>query len=98
MTPNSDPLTRKGYESATYGNTAYTKPDMVLQQLEALLGHTTMSNVMTTYTREMAFKHPTHLDFKRVAERISGRNLDTFGRIMSRGREPWIIRLSGLVS
>jgi hypothetical protein len=78
MTPNSDPLTRKGYESATYGNTAYTKPDMVLQQLEALLGHTTMSNVVTTYAREMAFKHPTHLDFKRIAERISGRNLDIF--------------------
>ena len=77
-TPNSDPLTRKGYESATYGNTAYTKPDMVLQQLEALLGHTTMSNVVTTYAREMAFKHPTHLDFKRIAERISGRNLDIF--------------------
>jgi hypothetical protein len=78
MTPNSDPLTRKGYESATYGNTAYTKPDMVLQQLEAMLGHETMSTVMTTYTREMAFKHPTHLDFKRIAERISGRNLDIF--------------------
>ena len=78
MTPNSDPLTRKGYESATYGNTAYTKPDMVLQQLEALLGHMTMSNVVTTYAREMAFKHPTHLDFKRIAERISGRNLDIF--------------------
>jgi len=78
MTPNSDPLTRKGYESATYGNTAYTKPDMVLQQLEARLGHQTMSQVMMTYTREMAFKHPTHLDFKRIAERISGRNLDSF--------------------
>ena len=78
MTPNSDPLTRKGYESATYGNTAYTKPDMVLQQLEASLGHETMNRVLSAYTQEMAFKHPTHLDFKRIAERISDRNLDSF--------------------
>ncbi len=77
-TPNSDPLTRKGYENATYGNTAYSKPDMVLQQLEALLGSETMGKVMGGYTRDMAFKHPTHLDFKKIVERISGRQLDSF--------------------
>ena len=81
--PSSDPLSRKGYETETGGSyyvIAYAKPTMVLNQLEALLGKPVMDEVMRTYTREMAFKHVTRADFKRVAERVSGRDLTKFWR------------------
>ncbi|HET8902302.1 MAG TPA: M1 family metallopeptidase [Holophagaceae bacterium] len=79
--PSSDPLSRKGYQTET-GNSyyviAYAKPTMVLNQLEAMLGKPVMDDVMRAYAKEMAFKHVTRGDFKRVAERVSGRDLTKF--------------------
>jgi hypothetical protein len=79
--PSSDPLSRKGYQTETtnsYFVIAYAKPTMVLNQLEATLGKPVMDQVMRAYTREMAFKHVTRSDFKRIAERVSGRDLTKF--------------------
>ncbi len=79
--PSSDPLSRKGYEvesSLAYVVTAYGKPVMVLNQLEAMLGKPVMDQVMKAYTKEMAFKHVSRNDFKRIAERVSGRDLTKF--------------------
>ena len=79
--PSEDPLTRFGYKTLGdqgYYVTAYAKPTLVLDQLEAMLGRPVMENVMRAYAEEMAFKHPTRQDFERIAERVSGRDLTAF--------------------
>ena len=81
--PSEDPLTRFGFKTLgeqSYFVTAYDKPTLVLNQLEAMLGRPVMEEVMRAYTEEMAFKHPTRQDFKRIAERVSGRDLTAFWR------------------
>ncbi|HJW09437.1 MAG TPA: M1 family aminopeptidase, partial [Holophagaceae bacterium] len=83
LAPSTDPLTRKGWllkDQEAYWILAYNKPTMVLDQLEALLGRPVMERVMKAYTMEMAMKHPTRADFKRIAERVSGRDLSAFWR------------------
>lgn len=81
--PSVDPLTRFGFlvrDNGSYFRAAYAKPTMVLDQLEASLGRPVMERVLRAYTQEMAFKHPTRGDFKRIAERVSGRDLGAFWR------------------
>lgn len=81
MAPSVDPLTQWGFrmrDGASYFRTAYAKPTLVLNQLEAMLGRPVMEEILRAYTTEMAFKHPTRGDFKRIAERVSGRNLSAF--------------------
>jgi hypothetical protein len=81
--PSMDPITRFGYKtmnSLGYFVTAYAKPTLMLDQLEAMLGRPVMEEVMRAYVHEMAFKHPTAEDFKRIAERVSGRDLTPFWR------------------
>ena len=79
--PGSDPLTVVSFKArdwSSYGRVAYAKPTMVLNQLEALLGRPLMEQVLRAYTEEMKFKHPTRGDFRRIAERVSGRDLTKF--------------------
>jgi hypothetical protein len=81
--PSVDPLTQFGFkvrDQGSYFRIAYAKPTMVLNQLEALVGRETMLRLMRAYAQEMAFKHPTRHDFKRIAERESGRDLSGFFR------------------
>lgn len=88
--PSLDPLTARGHETrdgASYGRTAYAKASLVLDQLEAMLGRPAMDRVLKAYTTEMAFKHPTRQDFKRIAERVSGRDLSAFWRDFVEGTE-----------
>ncbi len=66
---------------------AYDKPMLVLNQLEALLGRPVMEQVMRAYAQEMAFHHPNRLDFRRIAERESGRDLSAFWRDFVEGTE-----------
>lgn len=88
--PSVDPMTRAGYEvrdNGSYGISAYAKPTMVLNQLEAMLGRPLMEEVMRAYALEMRFKHPTRADFKRIAERVSGRDLSAFWRDFVEGTD-----------
>jgi hypothetical protein len=81
--PGADPLTQFGFKtlnSQSYFITAYAKPTLVLNQLEAMLGRPVMEEVVRAYARDMAFHHPTRADFRRIAERVSGRDLSTFWR------------------
>ena len=59
---------------------AYAKAPLVLCQLEAMVGRPVMEETLRTYAKEYAFKHPTRQDFRRVAERVSGRDLGAFWR------------------
>lgn len=88
--PSVDPLSRFGFQArddGSYYRIAYAKPTMVLNQLEAMLGRETMQRVMRAYAQEMAFKHPTRHDFKRIAERETGRDLSAFFRDYVEGTE-----------
>ena len=88
--PSLDPLTQKGFETrdyASYFRSAYGKPSLVLSQLEALLGRSGMDRVLKAYVTEMAFKHPTRQDFRRIAERVSGKDLTAFWRDFVEGTE-----------
>jgi Peptidase family M1 domain len=99
--PSADPLTRFGFKtlsSSSYWITAYAKPTQVLNQLEALLGRPVMEQVMRAYTQEMAFKHPTRADFRRIAERVSGRDLSGFWRDFIEGTDILDYVISGVKS
>ncbi len=88
--PSIDPLVRRGYETMDEASTfrsAYNKPTLVLDQLEALIGRPQMDRVVAAYAQEMAFKHPTRQDFRRIAERVTGRDLGTFWRDFIEGTE-----------
>ena len=88
--PSADPLTRFAFKvlnAQSYDVMAYTKPTLVLNQLEAMLGRPVMEQVLRAYAREMAFHHPTRHDFKRIAERVSGRDLTAFWRDFIEGTE-----------
>jgi hypothetical protein len=90
LQPSSDPLTRFGFKTLspeTYFIIAYAKPTLVLNQLEAMLGRPVMEQVMRAYAQEMAFHHPTRNDFRRIAERVSGRDLGAFWREFVEGTE-----------
>ena len=76
--------------------TAYDKPTLVLNQLEAMLGRPVMEQVMRAYTQEMAFKHPTRNDFRRIAERVSGRDLSGFWRDFIEGTDTLDYVISGV--
>jgi hypothetical protein len=88
--PSVDPMAQTGfqtYDTASYVRSFYSKPVLVLNQLEALLGRPVMEEVMRAYVQEMAFKHPTQWDFKRIAERVSGHDLDGFWKDFVEGTE-----------
>ena len=88
--PSADPMTRAGHRTRDIGSyfiQAYGKPTLVLNQLEAMLGRPVMEQVMRAYVQEMAFRHPTRADFRRIAERVSGRDLGSFWRDFVEGTE-----------
>lgn len=90
MDASMDPVARPGYLARTfdsYSNAAYSKPAIMLQQLEAMVGRPAMEQLMRTYAAEFAFRHPTGRDFKRVAERVTGRDLSAFWREWLEGTE-----------
>jgi Peptidase family M1 domain len=99
--PSVDPLTVFGWkvrDQGSYFRTAYAKPTMVLNQLEAMLGRPVMDEVMRAYTNEMKFKHPTRADFKRIAERVSKRDLSAFWRDFVEGTEVFDIAIRSVRS
>jgi hypothetical protein len=66
------------YSSTSYGINSYYKMGVSLDTLEAYLGRDTMARVMRTYHQRWRFRHPTARDFQKVANEVSGQNLDWF--------------------
>ncbi|RYF88446.1 MAG: M1 family peptidase, partial [Chitinophagaceae bacterium] len=76
----------EAFSSYNYGLVAYTKTAEWLQLLERNLGTPVFDKVMQQYYEEYKFKHPQPADFKVVAERVSGKNLDdVFGLLYRKG-------------
>jgi len=61
-----------------YGIAAYSKGEMFLEQLGYITGDHTLDRILLEYYRLWRFKHPNAADFVRVAERVSGLQLDWY--------------------
>jgi len=99
MDPSVDPVTQWGFRMrdwTSYYRSSYSKPTLVLDQLEAMVGRPVMEQILRAYTNEMAFRHPVRGDFKRIAERVSGRDLGSFWRDFVEGTEVLDYVISGV--
>jgi len=61
-----------------YGASAYNKGAVFMAQLGYVIGEENLSKTITRYFDEWKFKHPTPNDFKRIAEKVSGMQLDWY--------------------
>ena len=61
-----------------YGITAYSKGAVFLAQLGYVIGKENLNKTLKQYFTDWSFKHPTPNDFIRVAEKISGIELDWY--------------------
>ncbi|MCJ7759042.1 MAG: M1 family metallopeptidase [Gillisia sp.] len=64
--------------NAAYGAAAYTKGSVFLSQLGYIIGQENLQKTLHRYYDEWKFKHPTPNDFIRVAEKVSGAELDWY--------------------
>lgn len=80
-----------------YAFNAYSRPALVLQTLEGMLGEPTMARVMRTYHERFRFGHPWGEDFFAVAEEVAGRDLGYFFDQVIRGTgvfDPAVTRIA----
>lgn len=61
-----------------YGVSAYSKGEIFLSQLAYIIGQENVMKTLRRYYNDFKFKHPTPNDFKRVAEKVSGLQLDWY--------------------
>jgi hypothetical protein len=76
-----EPLTTQADEYQTrtgYYLGAYSKGGIFLSQLGYIAGEETLGKIMLQYYKEWKFKHPTVDDFLRVAEKVSGLQMDWY--------------------
>ncbi|MBW3573190.1 MAG: M1 family metallopeptidase, partial [Gemmatimonadetes bacterium] len=62
----------------TYGAMTYTKASAVFRMLRELVGQETFRQILRTFYQRHRLQHVTGADFQRVAEEVSGRDLDWF--------------------
>ena len=64
--------------NAAYGTASYSKGAVFLSQLGYIVGDQVRDKIMLEYYRQWRFKHPNVNDFIRVAEKVSGLQLDWY--------------------
>lgn len=64
--------------NAAYGATAYSKGAVFLSQLGYVIGQENLEKTIKRYYDEWKFKHPTPNDFIRIAEKVTGAELDWY--------------------
>ncbi|WP_029036390.1 M1 family metallopeptidase [Salinimicrobium xinjiangense] len=75
--PQTTHADRYSYNAA-YGASAYSKGAVFLSQLGYIIGEENLKKTIKRYYDEWKFKHPTPNDFIRVAEKVSGAELDWY--------------------
>ncbi len=65
-------------KNRTYGISVYSKGEVFLDQLDYIIGEKAFEETMMEYYNQWKFKHPNANDFKRVAEQVSGLELDWY--------------------
>jgi hypothetical protein len=68
----------KFYNSASYSLNVYQRASTCLNTLERYLGQKTMARIMRAFQMKYRFKHPRTDDFIKVANEVSGKNLNWF--------------------
>lgn len=68
------------YNRGSYGASSYSRPAVMLTQLERYLGTETFSRAMRDFFLEYRFRHPTTEDFERSMTASTGRDLSWFFR------------------
>jgi hypothetical protein len=63
-----------------YGVASYSKGSMYLSQLGYIIGESNLDKVLLEYYNEWRFKHPNPNDFVRIAEKISGIELQWYNQ------------------
>ena len=66
------------HTNAAYGIASYSKGAIFLSQLEYIIGAEYTAETLNRYYRDFVFKHPRPNDIKRVAEKVSGINLEWY--------------------
>lgn len=77
----TQPVNTPGAEFAdpgVYGAMTYTKASLVFRMLRELVGEETMRGILRELYRRHALGHVAEADFQRVAEEVSGEDLDWF--------------------
>lgn len=64
--------------NGAYGAAAYTKGSVFLAQLGYIIGQENLQKTLNRYYDEWKFKHPTPNNFIRIAEKVSGAELDWY--------------------
>lgn len=64
--------------NAAYGSASYSKGSVFLEQLGYIVGAEVRDKILLEYYRQWRFKHPNVNDFLRVAENLSGIELDWY--------------------
>jgi len=64
--------------NAAFGIGSYTKGSMFVNQLNYIMGEENVKKALKKYYNDFKFKHPTPNDFKRIAENVSGLQLDWY--------------------
>ncbi|KQC32347.1 peptidase M1 [Nonlabens sp. YIK11] len=64
--------------NGAYGTSAYSKGAVFMSQLGYIVGEDVRDQIIKEYFNTWKFKHPNPNDFKRVAERVSGFELDWY--------------------
>lgn len=85
LSGNEEPLITHADHYKTnraYGVAAYSKGEVLVEQLAAVVGAEVRDEAMRTYFKDWSFKHPGPHDFKRVVERASGLELDWYFQYM----------------
>ena len=75
--PQTTHADRYAYNAA-YGASAYSKGAVFLAQLGYIIGEENLQETLHRYYDEWKFKHPTPNDFIRIAEKVSGAELDWY--------------------
>ena len=75
--PQTTHADRYNYNVA-YGATAYSKGEVFMAQLGYIIGKENLQKTLKKYYNDWKFKHPTPNDFIRVAEKVSGAELDWY--------------------
>ncbi|WP_196895328.1 M1 family metallopeptidase [Aureivirga marina] len=76
-----EPLSTHGdryHTNLAYGIGSYTMGNLFLLELEYIIGEENLDKTLKEYFNQWKFKHPNPNDFKRVAEKVSGLQLDWF--------------------
>jgi hypothetical protein len=80
-TGNEEPLTTHAdrfSSSRGYGMSSYDKGSIFLSQLGYVIGEEALSKVLKKYYSTYVFSHPNPEDFIRIAEKVSGQELDWY--------------------